>query len=135
MRPSRMGAPILALVVAVVPFLGAKLSAARDVDRMAEAARALLASLSAGQRAEATFAMDSGERLRFHFIPPEMHQRRGITFGDMNPEQRRRWQAEHWGCSSNPTLNQTGELKAAFWLSRIAVSSASKASASSSLAK
>ena len=44
-------------------------------------------------------------------------------------------QAEHCGCSSKPTLNQTGELKAAFWFSRIAVSSISKASASSSEAK
>ena len=44
-------------------------------------------------------------------------------------------QAEHCGVSSKPTLNQTGELKAAFWLSRIEVSSASKASASSSEAK
>ena len=44
-------------------------------------------------------------------------------------------QAEHCGLSSKPTLNQTGELKAAFWLSRIWVSSASKASASSSEAK
>ncbi len=44
-------------------------------------------------------------------------------------------QAEHCGRSSKPTLNQTGELKAAFWLSRIEVSSASKASASSSEAK
>ena len=40
-------------------------------------------------------------------------------------------QAEHCGVSSKPTLNQTGELKAAFWLSRIEVSSVSKASASS----
>src|ERR1700750_2388758 len=44
-------------------------------------------------------------------------------------------QAEHCGCSSKPTLNQTGELKAAFWFSRIAVSSISNASASSSEAK
>src|SRR5262249_55965036 len=44
-------------------------------------------------------------------------------------------QAEHWGLSSKPTLNQTGELKAAFWLSRIEVNSISKASASSSEAK
>ena len=44
-------------------------------------------------------------------------------------------QAEHCGVSSKPTLNQTGELKAAFWLSRIEVSSISKASASSSEAK
>ena len=44
-------------------------------------------------------------------------------------------QAEHCGFSSKPTLNQTGELKAARWLSRIEVSSASKVSASSAEAK
>src|SRR6218665_2572849 len=43
--------------------------------------------------------------------------------------------AEHCGCSSKPTLNQTGELNAACWWSRMWVSSASKASASSSEAK
>ena len=44
-------------------------------------------------------------------------------------------QAEHCGCSSKPTLNQTGELNAASWWRRMWVSSASKASASSSVAK
>ena len=36
-------------------------------------------------------------------------------------------QAEHCGCSSTPTLNQTGELKATFWRSSRWVSSAWKA--------
>ena len=44
-------------------------------------------------------------------------------------------QAEHCGCSSKPTLNQTGELKAAIWCSRTCVSSSSKASPSSTVAK
>src|SRR4029079_6989596 len=44
-------------------------------------------------------------------------------------------QAEHCGFSSKPTLNQTGELNEAYWLTRIAFSSASKASASHSVAK
>ena len=44
-------------------------------------------------------------------------------------------QAEHCGLSSNPTLNQTGELKAAIWLTRMWLSSASKASASAVDAK
>ncbi len=44
-------------------------------------------------------------------------------------------QAEHCGHSSKPTLNQTGELNAAIWLTRMWVSSASKASASSSVEK
>src|ERR671930_2146389 len=43
--------------------------------------------------------------------------------------------AEHCGRSSKPTLNHTGELKLASWLTRIAFSSASKVSASSSVAK
>src|SRR5262245_58745305 len=44
-------------------------------------------------------------------------------------------QALHCGDSSNPTLNQTGELKAASWWSRMYVSSASNASPSSTEAK
>src|SRR3954469_2734216 len=43
--------------------------------------------------------------------------------------------AEHCGFSSNPTLNQTGELNAASWLTRMNLSSASNVSASSSVAK
>ncbi len=43
--------------------------------------------------------------------------------------------AEHCGLSSKPTLNQTGELNAAIWWSRMWASSSSKAWASSSLAK
>src|SRR5947199_6832767 len=43
--------------------------------------------------------------------------------------------AEHCGDASKPTLNQTGELKEAYWLTRIALSSASNVSASSASAK
>jgi len=43
--------------------------------------------------------------------------------------------ALHCGRASKPTLNQTGELKEAYWLTRIDLSSASKVSASSSVAK
>ena len=44
-------------------------------------------------------------------------------------------QAEHCGFSSKPTLNHTGELNAASWLTRIAFSSSSNVCASSSVAK
>src|SRR5918999_546347 len=44
-------------------------------------------------------------------------------------------QALHCGCSSKPTLNHTGELKAAIWCSRMYVNSASNASPSSTEAK
>src|SRR5687767_8016898 len=43
--------------------------------------------------------------------------------------------AEHCGCSSKPTLNHTGELNAASWLTRMWLSSSSKAAPSSSEAK
>src|ERR687889_2426676 len=44
-------------------------------------------------------------------------------------------QAEHCGLSSKPTLNHTGELKAAIWCSSTYDSSASNASPSSTVAK
>src|SRR6266567_8477755 len=44
-------------------------------------------------------------------------------------------QAEAWGFSSMPTLNQTGELKEATWLTSIAASSSWKASRSAAVAK
>ncbi len=44
-------------------------------------------------------------------------------------------QAEHCGCASTPTLNQTGELKLIFWWTSRWVSSAWKARRSSSVAK
>ena len=44
-------------------------------------------------------------------------------------------QAEHCGFSSMPMLNQTGELKQRFWLTRACFSSARNVSASSSDAK
>src|SRR5229473_5137440 len=44
-------------------------------------------------------------------------------------------QAEHCGCVSNPQLNQTGLLNAAFWYTRMCFRSSLKACRSPSLAK
>src|SRR5689334_24421352 len=44
-------------------------------------------------------------------------------------------QAEHCGCSSTPTLNQTGELNAIFWWRSRCTSSSRNAHASCSLLK
>ncbi len=44
-------------------------------------------------------------------------------------------QAEPWGRGSMPTLNQTGELKEATWLTRIVASSSWKASRSAAVLK
>jgi hypothetical protein len=83
---------LLTLVVVVLAAAGAQPDSQRDVARMADAASAFLASLSAEQRAEATFAFDSGERFRFHFIPIESFPRQGLRLRDMTAEQRERAQ-------------------------------------------
>ena len=62
----------------------------RDVAQMAEAANSLLASLSSSQRAQVTFDFDSDERERWHFIPPEAFERKGVPLKEMNETQRAR---------------------------------------------
>lgn len=81
---------LLTLVVVAIAAPGAQPDSQRDVARMADAASAFLASLSAERRAEATFALDSEERFRFHFIPIESFPRQGLRFRDMTAEQRGR---------------------------------------------
>lgn len=61
-----------------------------DVIRMTEAAQAFLSTLSDDRRASATFPFESDERFRFHFIPNEMFERRGVMLADLNDEQRER---------------------------------------------
>ncbi len=83
------GIGLTAVVVGLIGTvgLGATLER-RSVDEMADAANTLLASLSGGQRSQATFAFDSDERSRHHFIPPETFERHGALFKEMNSEQK-----------------------------------------------
>jgi hypothetical protein len=57
----------------------------RAGEEMAAAANKFLDSLSAEQRAKATFEFKSDERQNWHFIPKV---RQGLTIKDMKPEQR-----------------------------------------------
>lgn len=57
----------------------------RSSTTMAAAAQNFLASLSSDQKAQATFPMNSDERLNWHFIPRE---RKGLPWKQMNSEQR-----------------------------------------------
>lgn len=52
---------------------------------MAKSANALLASLTADQKAKATFQFQDDERLNWHFIPRE---RNGLALREMNPHQK-----------------------------------------------
>src|SRR3990172_6870820 len=65
-------------------------------------------------------------------MPSVRHQSR---MDSMSSSTERMKQAEHWGFSRTPTLNQTGLLKQASWLMRMWRSSFSKVRASSSEAK
>jgi len=55
---------------------------------MAKAADAWLASLSADQKQRATFAFDSEERMRWHFVPNEQFPRKGVQIKEMSEAQR-----------------------------------------------
>jgi hypothetical protein len=67
----------------------AMLASSRSADTMARAAGQFLNSLSAEQRAKATFGFSSDERLRWHFIPNEMFPRQGLMIKEMSEAQRR----------------------------------------------
>ncbi len=90
MKLSTIGLVAVVLGLAGVVGLGATLDTPRDAARMADGASRFLSSLSGQQRAQATFAFDSDERLRFHFIPPEVFERNGFSLEDMSPAQRER---------------------------------------------
>jgi len=56
---------------------------------MQKAATQFLDSLSPDQKVKASFAFESEERLRWHFIPNETFPRKGLMIKDMNEAQRR----------------------------------------------
>jgi len=68
--------------------LGARWDAHRDIEGMSETAAAFLRSLDQDQAAAATFELEGDERTRFHFIPIEMFERRGVMIADLSPVQR-----------------------------------------------
>ena len=78
-----------AAILACLP-LGQMVAAERSIAAMTKAADAFLASLTPEQRQQATFAVASDERLRWHFIPNEMFPRKGVAFRAMTEAQRAR---------------------------------------------
>ena len=78
----------MAVVAASVFVVDTMSGTEGSASTMASAANRFLESLSATQRAEATFAFDGEERVRFHFVPTEMHPRDGLTIRAMSNEQR-----------------------------------------------
>ena len=67
---TRFTSPRIILALALLAALGgAVVAQQRSPASMTTAATAFLASLTPEQRQQATFAFDSAERLRWHFVP------------------------------------------------------------------
>src|SRR6187401_1358299 len=80
---------LLAAGLACAVCLGGAIAASqRSVTAMSGAAQKWLSSLSEEQRGRATFAFDSEERLRWHFVPNEQFPRKGVQFKEMSEAQR-----------------------------------------------
>ena len=79
------------VAVAVLASLAvsAAVSAQRGGNAMATAATRLLESLTPEQRKQATFPLESAERLRFNFIPSEGFPRNGLMLREMTEPQRK----------------------------------------------
>jgi hypothetical protein len=88
---TRLNALRLAVAGALIAaFTGAAIVASqKSAATMQKAAASFLDSLSADQKARVSFAFDSEERMRWHFIPNEMFPRKGLMIKDMNETQRR----------------------------------------------
>ena len=88
---SRLTALRLAVIASLlVVFTGTAIIASqKSAATMAKAATQFLDSLSPAQKGKASFAFDSDERLRWHFIPNETFARQGLMIKDMSESQRR----------------------------------------------
>lgn len=84
---ARIAAAAVAIVLSCTIAIHA-FQQARAVAEMADAAGAFLSSLATTERERATFAFDSEERARHHFIPPEVFERRGVAYRELSSEQK-----------------------------------------------
>lgn len=64
-------------------------SSAKSAAAMTAAARQWLDGLTPDQRQQALLAIDHEDRLRFHFIPTNMHPRKGVPIKEMTEPQRK----------------------------------------------
>jgi hypothetical protein len=79
----------LAAGLAAACGLGSMVAAERSSAAMAAAGSKFLTSLTPEQRQQASFAFDSDERLRWHFIPTETFPRKGLLVRNMTEAQRK----------------------------------------------
>jgi hypothetical protein len=80
--------PLLVLALAGVWVAGAIIASERSASAMLSAATKFLAALSAEQKQKASFALDSEELTRWHYVPAMQFERHGLAIRDMNESQR-----------------------------------------------
>jgi hypothetical protein len=80
---------VVAGVLLAALAAGAAVSAQRTAANMSTAAKAFLAALTPEQRQQATFPLDSTQRLRWNFIPDEAFPRQGLQIKAMTEPQRK----------------------------------------------
>ena len=80
--------PLLALTLAGVWVAAAGIASERSASAMASAASKFLAALSPEQKQKASFALDSEELTRWHYVPAMQFERHGLAIRDMTAAQR-----------------------------------------------
>jgi hypothetical protein len=80
--------PVLAVTLFAAWLAGMTIAAERSASSMSTAATRFLAALTPEQRQQATFALDSEELTRWHFIPTNMFPRKGVPIKEMTEPQR-----------------------------------------------
>jgi hypothetical protein len=78
----------LVVLLLLAPIAAVIIGSARSAAHMSASAGKWLASLTPEQKQKATFAFDSDERLRWHFVPNEMFPRSGLPIKEMSGPQR-----------------------------------------------
>ncbi|HEY7187972.1 MAG TPA: DUF3500 domain-containing protein [Vicinamibacterales bacterium] len=85
---NRIASPRIALAVGLlVAFCAGVVAQQRSAPSMTTAATNFLAALTPEQRQRATFAFDSAERMRWHFVP--QFERNGLQVREMTEPQRK----------------------------------------------
>lgn len=90
MRVSKLLLGLVSLGLVAVATAGRELliAPAPPADGMIDAAQRFVAALSPDERAKAMMSFDDADRSRWHFVPREMHARKGLLVQDMSTEVR-----------------------------------------------
>jgi Protein of unknown function (DUF3500) len=88
MKPRTLLRVFLVPMLAVAWVAGVTIASERSGSSMANAADKFLASLTPEQRQQATFAIDSEELTRWHYVPATQFPRNGLAIRAMNETQR-----------------------------------------------